>query len=200
MRWYDLPDLLPPVYAGVRSMYETAETENTELKGYYAIRDAVLANMFPQTCDVKTIQYWEQLLDIELYGDETIEERRKMIMIYLVSNFQITRPYVFEVGEGYFGEGNFTIDYDPDNHLIVEMRMYNAEWNATKRFVKWFEKVCPAHIQWFAGPTYPSNSDVVSIARGIVADKMRMSASCSAGTGITFYLGENAVTADWVEV
>lgn len=200
MRWYDLPDLLPPVYAGIQSMYETAATENEELKGYYAIRDAILANFYPQTCDVKTLQYWEQLLDIELYGDETIDERRKMIMIYLVSNFQITKPYVFEVGESYFGEGNFTIDYDPDNHLIVEMRMYYADYNATKRFVKWFEKVCPAHIQWFAGPTFPSEIEVVSMSNAIVVDKMRCTASCSSGTGDTVYLGQNSYNADWVEV
>lgn len=199
MRWYDLPDLLPPVYDGIQSMHETAVTENTELLGLYAIRDAILANFYVQTCDVKTLQYWERLLDIELYGDETIDERRKMILIYLVSNFQITKPYVQEVGEDYFGEGNFTVDYDPDNHLKVEIRMYYAEWNATKRFIKWFEKVCPAHIEWFAGPTFPSECEVVGSSNAIVADKMRCTASCSSGSE-TLYLGQDAVNADWVEV
>lgn len=199
MRWYDLPGLLPPIYDGIESMHETAQTENTELLSLYAVRDSILANFYVQTCDVKTLQYWEQLLEIELDGGETIDQRRQMILLYLVSNWQITKPYVEEVGIGYFGEGNFSITYDPDNHLIVDVRMWNSDYNFVRRFVKWFERVCPAHIKWDAVPVFPSESEIASSSNAYAADIMQMSASCSWGNG-TIYLGQTAIIADWVEV
>lgn len=201
MHWYDLQELLPPVYAGVQSMYETAVTENIELQELYAIRSAILRNFFVQTCDVKTLQYWEQLLGIENYGGETIAQRRAMIMLYLVNNWQITKPYVQHVGEDYFGEGNFSIEYDENNHLIVYLRMTNADWMPTRKFMRWFEKVCPAHIQWDAANVKPSESVVVSTSNAIVADKMRCTASMVVGTEPdTIYLGQDSFLADWIEV
>lgn len=199
MRWYNLQELLPPVYAGVTSMYETAVTENTELLGLYAIRELILKNFFIQTCDVKTLQYWEQLLDIELFGDETLEDRRQMILLYLVNNWQITKPYVEKVGKEYFGEEFFLLEYDPDNHLIVTINMYEAAYNPVRRFIKWFEKVCPAHIQWQATPIYRSNSIVDCSSESVGATFCTCKATSSTGTQ-TIYLGNTSYTADWVEV
>lgn len=199
MRWYYMPDLLPPVYAGIDSMRATAETEDTELRNLYSLRDSILANFHVQTCDVKTLQYWERLLDIEVDADETLDERRAMIMIYLVANWQITDRYVTEVGIGYFGAGNFAIEYDADNHLIVNLRMVHPNINAITRFIRWFEKVCPAHIAWQAGPVFPSNEDVVSIARGIGAMVATAQMSMTTGTA-TLYLGPNSQTVQTVDV
>lgn len=199
MRWYYMPDLLPPVYAGIESMRATAETEDVELRNFYAIRDSILANFYVQTCDVKTLQYWEQLLEIELDGGETIDQRRQMILMYLIANWQITKPYVEKVGVGYFGEGNFAITYDPDNHLIVDIRMWNSDYNFVRRFVKWFERVCPAHVKWDAVPVFPSESDVVGISRVMAADVAVSRASMTTGT-VTLYLGPNAQTVETAEI
>lgn len=160
MIWYDLQELLPPVFAAVQSMYETAVAENEELKAAYSIRNAIFSNFFVQTCDVKTLQYWEQLLDIELFGTETIEERRAMILLYLVNNWQITKPFVENQMEQFFGEGNYSFEYNPENNLIVDIHMYDASYNNVRRFLRWFEKVCPAHISWDNSVTYRSEETV----------------------------------------
>lgn len=199
MRWYDLPDLLPPVYAGIDSMFAVADTENTELKAAYAIRNAILDNFFIQTCDLKTLQYWEQLLGIEIDEGETVDERRAMILIYLVANWQITDSYITEIGIGYFGEGKFAIEYDAENHLKINLRMVHPDVVAINRFMRWFITVCPAHIDWFAGPVFPSEETVVSIARGIGAYIAVCQASMTAGTA-TLYLGPTSQTIDTVEV
>jgi hypothetical protein len=199
MRWYDLQDLLPPVYAGVRSMYETAVTENIELQELYAVRNAILDNFFVQTCDLKTIQYWEQLLDIELYGGETLDDRRRMIMLYLVSNWQITKPYVEKVGAEYFGE-NFALEYDEENHLIVTIHFYDSPFNPIRRFVKWFQKVCPAHIQWQATPTYISDCLVDCTNTSLSTDFATCVATSSMGQNATLYLGQSSTTADWINL
>lgn len=199
MRWYYMPDLLPPVYAGIDSMRATAETEDAELRQFYAVRDAVMANFYIQTCDVKTLQYWESLLEIELDGGETIEQRRQLILIYLIANWQITKPYVEKIGIEYFGEGNFFMTYDPENHLIVDIRMFNSEYNFVRKFVLWFERVCPAHVQWCAVPVFPTESTVECTSRALGATFAKSEASMSYGTE-TLYLGPNAQTVETVTI
>lgn len=197
MRWYDLQDLLPPVYAGVQSMYETAVTENEELKAAYAVRDAIFANFFVQTCDIPTLQYWEQLLDIELYGGETPDERRATILLYLVNNWQITKPFVEYRMEQFFGEGNYSFDYSSTNNLVVDIRMYDANYNSIRRFLKWFEKVCTAHVQWHAHDYLRADGTNYITPLSLTHETAYSSASMSMGNG-TLYLGQTSYPADWM--
>lgn len=199
MRWYDLQTLLPPVYAGIKSMYATAESENTELLESKADYAKILENFFIQTCDVSTLEYWENIMGIKLYGDETIESRRQMVLLYLANNWQITKPYVKQRMLELFGVGNYEFEYDEYNNLIVNVRVYDASTNAIKRFLDWFTKVCPAHIRWLYG--HIENTQATNyISCGTTShESVTTSGSMQFGTG-TIYLGQNQMTVPFVEV
>ena len=158
MRWYSIPELLPPVYRQVKSMEAVAQAEDDVLGGvekpqpsYMELTNQILANFFIQTCDLDTIQYWENLLEIELYGTETIEERRAQIILYLSRTQAITDPYAKQVLKDMFGDGNWVYEHDPDNNLILNIEIYNAIDDKVRRFLQWFCRVCPAHVQWRSG-------------------------------------------------
>lgn len=199
MRWYDLQTLLPPVYAGIKSMYATAESENTELLESKADYAKILENLFVQTCDVSTLEYWENIMGIKLYGDETIESRRQMVLLYLANNWQITKPYVKQRMLELFGVGNYEFEYDKYNNLIVNVRVYDASTNAIKRFLDWFTKVCPAHIRWLYG--HIENTQATNyISCGTTShESVTTSGSMQFGTG-TIYLGQSQMTVPFVEV
>lgn len=199
MRWYDLQTLLPPVYAGIKSMYATAESENTELLESKADYAKILENFFIQTCDVSTLEYWENIMGIKLYGDETIESRRQMVLLYLANNWQITKPYVKQRMLELFGVGNYEFEYDEYNNLIVNVRVYDASTNAIKRFLDWFTKVCPAHIRWLYG--HIENTQAANyISCGTTShESVTTSGSMQFGTG-TIYLGQSQMTVPFVEV
>lgn len=199
MRWYDLQTLLPPVYAGIKSMYATAESENTELLESKADYAKILENFFIQTCDVSTLEYWENIMGIKLYGDETIESRRQMVLLYLANNWQITKPYVKQRMLELFGVGNYEFEYDEYNNLIVNVRVYDASTNAIKRFLDWFTKVCPAHIRWLYG--HVENTQATNyISSGTTShESVTTSGSMQFGTG-TIYLGQSQMTVPFVEV
>lgn len=199
MRWYDLQTLLPTVYAGIKSVYSTAESENTELLELKADYTKILDNFFIQTCDTTTLEYWENLIGINLYGDETIDSRRQMVLLYLANNWQITQPLVKQRMLELFGVGNYTFDYDPNNHLLVTLHIYDATTNAIKRFLDWFVKVCPAHIQWLYGHT-ESTQATNYISSGTTSHESSLtSATMATGTEV-LYLGNDAYTVPWVEV
>lgn len=199
MRWYNLQDLLPPVYAGIKSMFATAESENTELLSSKANTDSILSNFFVQTCDIETLEYWEKIIGIKLYGDETEDERRSMVLLYLANNWQITKPYVKQRMLELFGVGNYEFEYDEYNNLIVNVRVYDASTNTIKRFLDWFTKVCPAHIRWLYG--HIENTQATNyISSGTTShESVTTSGSMRFGTG-TIYLGQSELTVQFVEV
>lgn len=199
MRWYDLQTLLPTVYAGIKSMYSTAESENTELLESKADYTKILDNFFIQTCDITTLEYWENLIGINLYGGETIDSRRQMVLLYLANNWQITQPLVKQRMLELFGVGNYTFDYDPNNHLLVTLHIYDATTNAIKRFLDWFVKVCPAHIQWLYGHTENTQATNYISAGTTSHESALTSATMATGTEV-LYLGNDAYTVPWVEV
>lgn len=199
MRWYDLQTLLPTVYAGIKSMYATAESENTELLEAKADYTKILDNFFVQTCDVTTLEYWENIVGINLYGDETIESRRQMVLLYLANNWQITQPFVKQRMLELFGVGNYSFEYHQDNHLIVNVLIQDATTNAIRRFIDWFTKVCPAHIQWLYGHT--ENTQATNYISCGTTSHETVTTSCTMTTGTgTLYLGGTSYTVPWIEV
>lgn len=199
MRWYDLQNLLPPVYAGIKSMYATAESENIELLEAKADNTKILDNFFVQTCDITTLEYWERIIGIPIYGDETIESRRKMVLLYLANNWQITRPYVRQRMLDLFGVGHYSFEYDPNNHLIVNIKITDTTASAIKRFLDWFVKVCPAHIQFRYGHTEGTEAQNYISCGTASHESVTTSATMSFGSG-TVYLGQSSYSATWVEL
>lgn len=199
MRWYNLQDLLPPVYANIKSMYATAETENTELLNVRLSIRQILENMYIQTCDLETLEYWERTIGIDLYGDETEESRRRMVLLYLADNWQITKPYVESVMLELFGEGNFVFEYDFNNNLVVKIKMFDVTTNSIKRFMNWFQTVCPAHIMWSAYHT--ENTQATNYVSAVTTNHYSVSSQCTvtAGSG-TLYLGTSPQTFETMEL
>ena len=199
MRWYNLQDLLPPVYANIKSMYATAETENTELLNVRLSIRQILENMYIQTCDLETLEYWERTIGIELYGDETEESRRRMVLLYLADNWQITKPYVESVMLELFGEGNFVFEYDFNNNLVVKIKMFDVTTNAIRRFMNWFQTVCPAHIMW--GAYHTENTQATNYISAGTTNHYSVSSQCTVTTGSgILYLGTSSQTFETMEL
>lgn len=199
MYWYNLTELLPPVYSDIKSMFAAADSENTELLAIMALLRRIKDNFFIQTCDVQTLEYWENLIGITLYGDETIESRRQMVLLYLANNWQITKPFVEQCMLELFGEGHYAFGYDPNNHLIVRVLIEDATTNAIHRFLDWFVRVCPAHIQWLYG--HIENTRATNYISCGTTSHETVTTSCTMTTGTgTLYLGGNSYTVPWIEV
>lgn len=148
MRWFDIPDeLLPPVYQRIKDVYAYARTLDTELREFLLFAKRILDNFFVQTCDLKTIEYWEELLDIHLYGDESIDDRRKNILLYLNNSSPTTEPYVRNILTSLFGNNydlHFDVEHNLPYNLNIEIRDTDIE--SINKFMEWFMRMCPAHI------------------------------------------------------
>ena len=200
MYWFDIPDeLLPPSYRSIKDMYAYARSLDSELRDFLVVMYYIRNNFFVQTCDSSTLSEWISLLEIPMYGGETTEDKRNLVLLYLNNQKPATEPYFRSMMDELFGPDGYTLEIDPDDCLKVNIDFIAQDPLPIRQFSDWFLRMIPAHILWDLTLVEPSESIVASVSNAIVADKMRMTASCDSGTD-TLYLGENSVNADWVDV
>lgn len=199
MYWYNLTDLLPPVYANLKSMFAASDSENTELLEIMSLLAKVKDNFFIQTCDIQTLQYWENLLDIELYGSETIEERREMVLTYLMSNQPITEPFIKETLNKMFGQYHWAFEHDENNYLKIRISIFDTSYDQIRRFKQWFGKVCPAHIDWHT--YHAENTQATNYISANTTNHNVSKTSCTMSyDSEVLYLGENSYTINTLEL
>lgn len=199
MHWFDLPDLLPPIYRNIKSMDATAYVENIELLKLRAFIKRILDNFFVQTCDVQTIEYWEQLLDIKIYSDPTLENRRAMILLYLNNSDPITDPFVKQMMHDLFGAGNYTFEPKPEHPLSYMVEMFDASYDLVVRFVDWLYKVCPAHIELEVARAHRAYGEIFISSISPSQYMSKATASVTYGTG-TVWLGDTQYTLDTMDL
>lgn len=202
MKWFDIPDeLLPPVYRAIKDMYAYARTLDTELREFLVYMKAILDNFFIQTCDLKTIEYWERLLDIVLFGDETIEERRQNILLYLNNQNPTTEPFVRQKLTEIFGEDNYRLWLDVENGHPYDLHIefYDTPLDNIKRFMLWFNKMCPAHLVLNAEHIEKAETEFEIYTHAESGFWNDAQISFSTGTEM-LYFGSEAITFDTIEV
>lgn len=149
MRWFDIAEeLLPPVYKAIKDMYAYAKSLNTEFLNWVSYLERILNNFFIQRCSVQTLEYWEDLLDISLNGDETIEERRIKVLEYLNNIYPTSEPYVRSVIERMFPEEEYHLWFNVENNNPFDLNIDIFTTNTTElnKFKEWMRKMCPAHL------------------------------------------------------
>lgn len=169
MYWFDIPDdLLPPVYAAIKDVYAYARTLDTQLRESIVDMDNVKGNFFIQTCDEDMLEYWESLLGIDLYGNETLDERRQTILLYLNNRFPTSEPYIRHVMDGLFGEDGYSLSINTNDPYRLDIRMFDTTYDSVKRFMRWFIRMCPAHLLFHANETERANETlyISSVAPG----------------------------------
>lgn len=200
MFWFDIADvLLPPVYQAIKDMYAYARTLDTELRESLVNMGLVQKNFYIQTCDEDTIKEWEDLLGVSSYTGETLEERRRFILLYLNNRFPTSEPYVRHVLGNLFGDMNYSLEFDPNDPLTLSIHIYDSQSEKIRRFLDWFAKMCPAHIKWTNAHTERSQATNYIACGTTSHTTVTTSATMSVGTE-TLYLGDTELTVPWVEL
>lgn len=200
MFWFDIADeLLPPVYRAIKDMYAYARTLDTQLRQSLTDMMAVRQNFFIQTCDIETIEYWESLLGITLYGGETIEDRRQMIMIYLNNRYPTSEPYVRSVMNTLFGQENYDIEFDAYDPFLIRMHIFDSPYDSIKRFWDWFLKARPAHIIFTKSYTERAYGEIFVSSISPSQYMSKATASVVFGTG-TVWLGSTQYTLNTMDL
>ena len=93
---FDLKKHYPQFIVDIKDIANILEVNGIELRRLYLQAIQVNSNFAIETCDLATIEQWEELLSIYPTPEETIEDRRKNI--YAAINSQ--SPYDINVLKG----------------------------------------------------------------------------------------------------
>lgn len=200
MFWFDIADvLLPPVYQAIKDMYAYARTLDTELRESLVNMVAVRTNFFIQTCDEQTLQELENLLGIESYTGETLEERRQFVLMYLNNRFPTSEPYIRHVMDMMFGPEHYQLTVGDIDPFSIMMLLTDVPSEKIRKFMAWFSKMLPAHLSLLYG--HVENTQATNyISAGTTSHESALtSATMATGTEV-LYLGNDAYTVPWVEV
>ncbi len=200
MFWFDIADvLLPPVYQKIKDMYAYARSLDTELREALVNMIRVRTNFFIQTCDEETIEYWENLLEIPLYGVESLDDRRQLILLYLNNRYPTSEPYVRHVLATLFGENGYSLEIDQNDPFRIKLDMFDTSYEQIKRFIDWFEKMCPAHMTWTR--SHIENTQATNYISANTTNHNVSKTSCTMSyDSEVLYLGENSYTINTLEL
>lgn len=170
MIWYSLKDLLPPIYRAIKSIFETAETENIELQKAVEDAEKVLANFFVQTCDESTLSHLEWLLGITPFDISNIDIRREDVLSAMNNATRFTMPFLIEQLNIIFGKGGFYQTYCEDKYTqsmplkygrVLHIHLRNPFADTIHRLNFLLNRILPCHVQRdIVGGLYPERLDL----------------------------------------
>ncbi len=151
-----LIDYLPMVLKNVREFQLIIETEQPEIFKLFEAIQLVLDNQFVLSSTEYGVKRWEKMLKINPKATMTLDERKFVILTYLMHRLPYTFRKLEEILNDLCGEGNFTIELDP-NEYTLKIRLALFSNNNAEAIGKMLKQICPANL------TFTTAADIVQI-------------------------------------
>lgn len=159
----DLINLLPDFFQNILEYPEIMKAYGGALQTAENNAEALKNNLFVQTCDVVTLQYWENLLNIEVPSGATIDDRRDAVLTALNSGQIVTRRGFYSLATNVFGRGwgivyvpprptdvwvDPAVDFSTTDTPTLNMSVSNYPvWRyAMRMFKNMWTRFAPAHV------------------------------------------------------
>ena len=152
MVYDELLNLLPPWFQNIKEYPEIMKAWGAVLDATEANSTHVRNNLFVQTCDVQTIEYWEKLLDIQTPPTATLDDRRNAVLNGLtvargwtINDMRdyilayLTSPYFIPLGDVW-------TQWQTNDAPYFDVWVSKPNRYAIRLFCELWYKVAPAHI------------------------------------------------------
>lgn len=166
MKWYDLTDLLPPVYKAVIALAKLTDSENTTFKQILDKFQAIKENFFIQTCDEVTLKEWEYMLAINVSPLDSMEYRRKRVIAYLHNETPFTYNYWQRTLDELVGVGKWELRVESGRSILLNLTDDVTELRIGQ-MAEWAMRVKPAHMEFLAGWKYYAEQDIITPYYGL---------------------------------
>jgi hypothetical protein len=158
----------PRFYREVFEMDAILRAHGKIADGMEASVEQVFANGFIDTADEETIERLEKFLDIGLYKQRTIEERRRLVKSFFVGSGHVSSSMLIEMIRTYTGAPVSTrfepFDDAGNNRLYLDFERGNEPTLYMGDILLLLSKKIPAHIEYRAELVYRYDT-VVSAKR-----------------------------------
>lgn len=150
----ELLSYYPRFYWGIKEMQAILSAEGNLADGVKSNIELVLNNCFIDTADEATIKSYEKDFSIGLDRGKTLEERRKVVKMYLIGGGKFSASSIKTAISSYTGaEVDITFepfDSDGNNRLNVSFEKGRGGRNLVGDVLRYLSRVIPAHIEYRA--------------------------------------------------
>lgn len=159
----DLLILLPEYFQKILDFKELMNTEQIELEQLWARIEQLWLNLYIQTADIPTLEYYEDMLGLFPEPGDSIEIRRWRILSRFRRRTPFTLPMMYEVLNSLVGIGNYTVNIDVSNYIIT-FGFIDVEQDLVDEAIKVMIQSLPAHLgQIYTIVTQPESIATIRI-------------------------------------
>lgn len=140
-----LIDYLPPFIREFLEIRHIMSTEQPEIDDIWEACQTVLDEQFITSTSENGIKRWENMIGITPKDTDSLEERRFKILARMNQELPYTMTKLEESLKTICGEGNFSIDLQPDKyHIEIKLGLSNAK--DYQETVALLNKMIPANL------------------------------------------------------
>ena len=140
-----LLDYLPPFVQRFKEMAAVMNTEQPEFELAWQNAENTLADQFVTTATVIGIERWEKIYNIIPKANDTLEERRFVILSKMNEQPPYTLAALKNVLNALCGEDGYTLYMNTDEYALTVKLALNNEKNYTT-VVDMLNRILPANI------------------------------------------------------
>jgi len=155
----DLAALLPVYFQDITEFQEIMSAENTALELLEKSINQVRDNNYIQTCDEKTVELYEQLLNIYSLPGENLEYRKNVILGRLLRRLPYTLPKLRELLDAAVGRDAYEI-YIRNQSYELELNIINQVYQVLLDLKTTVQEMIPAHLLFIFAGRYPVSAPV----------------------------------------
>lgn len=137
---------LPTYFHPVIEFREILKAHGYAVDGFETSMYQVAANNYIQTCDVITLQFWEELLEITVQPGDSLELRRRRVLQKLSLTVPFSIGFLHDMLTNMFGPDGYVLAVDPVASKIY-IKLTTDDYGALAFLYDMLWDVIPAHLE-----------------------------------------------------
>ena len=156
-RTVKLLDYLPQFMQEYREMQYIMSAEQPEVQTLCDSTENIKNNQFITTCNEQGISKFENMLDITLMAEESLQERKAYVLAKWIDSIPYTMTVLKRKLNALLGEGQYTLNLDNENYSIsVTTPIENSV--LISALDELLDNIIPANLIW--STLYTGISDI----------------------------------------
>lgn len=136
---------LPDYFRPIVEYQEILKTHGSAMDEMESCMYQVAANNYIPTCDEPTLAFWENLLEITVHAEDTLEIRRKRVLQKLGMTVPFSIGFLHDTLTGIFGPDGYELQVDAVTCTIC-LKIISDDPNTLKFFLDMLWDIIPAHL------------------------------------------------------
>lgn len=165
-REIELCNYLPEVIKNVKEYQVLCNVQSPQVNAMWKALEVVFDNGFLESLTEYGCKRWENILQLTVDKNDSLETRRKNIWIRLNENLPYTWKRLVMLMDNICGKDGYTMTLEHNRYFLdvsIKLTEENLESHIVKQVMEMFERVLPANIEYIKKFRYDAEDTSVKV-------------------------------------